>query len=367
MNIPVPVAKTTAQDLKVLTGRYGLTLEEFLRASLHFSELLMPTLPVAEAPKVLLVPASEEAPVLALGEPAPAREPVVPPPPPPSPDFLVDFFRAVQPIYELQPEFGRVSAMVDDAILNLRAQHVAVASMRSGQPIGFDDERKVGTLADPTVVLSEKAQYATNDTLDFLASVPRLRSYLTCYPVIFATLDLNSETSSQEEQRGLSINRNDMARWLPVLQYYGWVRTGVIIGNRLAADDAMLIAKGFSRLMAAIVEGVCFLFQINLRLPQVDMREDLLIIRHRGQSIAKAMGMSLLQVEASVHQLNGHVSLMTEKLLILSSEAKPLQPIYGSADAVPGMAEARIARGRARATLSKEDIEVYQYEPEVTG
>jgi len=145
----------------VLTVRYGLTLEEFLRVALHFTELLMPTLPVPASPKVLPVPAPVEAPVLALGETVPAPEPVEAPTPPSAPDFLVDFFRAVQPCYDLQPDFGRVSAMVDDAILNLRAQHVGVASMRSGQPIGFDDKRKVGTLADPTKVLTEKAQYAT--------------------------------------------------------------------------------------------------------------------------------------------------------------------------------------------------------------
>lgn len=237
--------------------------------------------------------------------------------------------------------------------------------MRSAMAVGLGEERNVSALADPTTILNEREQYVTTDTLDFLAGVTRQGTILTCYPVIGGTADLNSGTSNLEEQRGLNIIRNDMSRWLPVLQHYGWVKPEIIISNRLTAEDATLIVNGFSRMLGCIVEGVCFLFSTNLRLPQQNLREDLLIIRHRCQAVANAADEGLLQIEVSVHQLNGHVSLMTEKLLILASRAKSQQPIYGSEHAVPAVAEARRTQRRTRATLGVEDFKDYDGDTEV--
>lgn len=360
MNCPVPAAQATAQQVKALTRRYGLTVDGFLRASLHFTELLMPALPVSQAtrstPEVLPTGAPDGDRVLPVGEAGATL-----PPPPPDANFMMDFFRAALPAYDLPAEFRRVSAIVDDAVLNLRAKQVEVAAMRTAGGLGLGSERKVSTLADPTVVFWENDQHLSNSTLDFLSRVGTRRVYSSHYPVGSEVLDLNTPPSSDDSQRGLNLTRVDMMRWLPVLKYYGWVKQELTIGDPLSSDDAALIVAGFQRLLSGITEGVCFLFDITRRLPRVDFRQDLLIIHERGKIVGNAADQLLLQIEVSAHQLNGYVDLMTEKLLILASKAKALQPIYGSEDAVHGMAEARTANGAARPTLTEVETDAFEY------
>lgn len=348
-------------EVKAWTRRYGLTVDEFLRASLHFTELLLPTLPLSWAPSLTPtpVPTSESAVPSATPGPAEAT--------PPPPDFMLDFFRAALPAYASCADYHRVSAIIDDAVLNLSAKHMEVASMRTASGLRLGEARMISTLADPLTVFGEMHQQVTRGTLDYLSRVGARRSYMNYLPVTGAMLDLSAPGLRDEAQRGLALTRVDIMRWLPVLQHYGWVKPEMTVGERLSSDDATLIVAGFSRMLACITEAVCFLLATNQHLPQANFRQDLMIIHQRGKIVAGAIDRALLQIETSAHQVNGYVGLMTEKLLIFASKAKALQPIYGSEDAVPAVTEARNANVKPLLTVTAGDISEFEFnEAEVT-
>jgi hypothetical protein len=169
------------------------------------------------------------------------------------------------------------------------------------------------------------------------------------YPVVAGPLDLTSESSHEEAQRGMAVTRLDMMLHLARLKHYGFVPKELVIGHRLASADAETIVLGFSTFLARLVPAVCFLFSINRRLPGEDFRQDLYIIHHRGKVLARALEQELLAAEATLHMFNGFAELMTEKLLILASNAKPMQPIFGPEDALPAVAANRKAKAKAAA------------------
>lgn len=354
-------------QVRALTRRYGLTFDGYLRASLHFTELLMPTLPVVQAingsPNQGKTPPPEAITQLPLaGSGAASAQPAdgTSTSPPPALDFLQNFLHAALPEYKLIADFHRVSAIIDDAVMNLRAKRMEVSAMLTASGLRLSAKRKVGYLADPTTVQWERDQFISHSTLDFLSRIGKQTTYVNFFPVGRECVDFNSPSSSEEAQRGLSLTRVDLVRWLPVLQYYGWVRGDLTIGDRLSANDAALIVAGFSHLMGDITEGVCFLFEIIRRLPCEDFRQDLLIIHERAKLVHAAADRELLHTEAAILQFSGYLDVMTEKLLIFASKARALHPIYGPEDAVPAVAEARIANGPNRQALTKVDIHAFE-------
>ena len=332
MNCRILVPEATAHVVAALAKRYGLTLDEFARANLHFAEVIMPDILIRRE----VSPATE---AVETGVAVTQT----------SEGFLADFCAAVLPTFRLRGEYHRVSALFEDTVLRLRAQRLPVEAFLRGA--GKDLAKLVGErpgilgIDDPMRTVREDEQYITASNLELLGRMGKSQGYFHRQPVGPIEVDLNSEETHASNQRGVDIGRNDMARWLPVLHFYGFVPGVVLLSDRMSTEDEDTIIHGLALMLSQIIEGVCFFFSINPKLPQVDYRQDLLIIHHRARKIAGACEEALLQSEVALHQLNGHADLLTEKLLVLASAARPGEAIYGPQDAATAVSGARSERG----------------------
>ena len=129
--------------------------------------------------------------------------------------------------------------------------------------------------------------------------------------------------------RGVELLRTDIDRWLTLLQYYGLVPLGLNLGQVIKSDEGTAILAGFASLLSELTEVVCFLFAANLSLAQVSYREDLLAIHERGLRLAAAWERTHLEVEVTIHQLNGHLEVMVPALLLLASGVAAGEDIFG--------------------------------------
>lgn len=342
--------------ISTLVTRYGMSLDSFLRANLHFARVVMPEFPLARAPAEPDASATSPVPPESTANGF-AREARVPSNPV---GFLADFCAAVLPTFSACPEYHRVSALFDDTVLGLRAQRLSVEAFNRER--GTDLKRLTGAhrriqdIVDPTTMVREHQQFMATSTLDLLQA-GKLSAYHRLYPVGRNAVVLNSAASREETQSGLAVTRTDMSLWLPVLHHYGFVPLEVPLGPKLSTVDEDAILSGFAELLYAIVEAICFFFNVNPGLPGEDYRQDLLIIHHRARRIAAAWDKALLQSEVALHRVNGYADLMAEKLLILASGAKPTEAIYGSEDAVPAVAAARVRGGApTRVVFAQGDI-----------
>ena len=304
--------QTAIEVARLLTG-YGITLDDFLSANLGFLGVALPSI-------------SDLA--------AQARGSA-------KPNFADDICGAVLPCLKVQSEFRRVGAHIDDTIIRLRAQKLAVECMRDRRgnlPSTAPAPRRIQGLVNPWTYLSEAEQILAPFELEQLRTVgtrlghpylyfpgPVFRCSATAGPV----LDLNKGLRSIPALRGVELERSDIDRWLPLLQYYDLVQLGLNLGQVIKSDEGTAILAGFASLLSELTEVVCFLFAANLSLAQVSYREDLLAIHERGLRLAAAWERTHLEVEVTIHQLNGHLEVMVPALLLLASGVAAGEDIFG--------------------------------------
>ncbi len=309
MLCPLRAAETTSNELKLLMATYGLTLEELLRDSLDFVDLVMPgeldsvslsassslsSAPSPAAPAVehacassVLGHVSDNA---AHGAAKCAAHSTASVPP----DFLVDFCHAVLPMHRMRTEIHRVSAILEETVLHVRAQRLRIEAFGSAsQAVAV--RRKIDTYMDPATTVHEEDQYVMLPTLGLLEAVKELQRKRTpvlasCVPVV--GLDLAGSPSSawdEAKRRSLALTKGDVTRWLLLLKKYGWVRPELTIGWPLRAEDADVIVAGFARFLSSLAEAVCFIFAVTEQLPRKVFREDLLTIHLRARQNSQAL------------------------------------------------------------------------------
>lgn len=150
-------------------------------------------------------------------------------------------------------------------------------------------------------------------------------------------MDLNVAGHYRQEQRGLLLVRQDIERWLPVLQFYGLVPLHVVLDGELKSGDKDVVLAGFSRFVSSITATVCHMFAANFALAEANYRTDLVVMHERSRRLATAWSRVILNAEVLVHTLRGHAAVMTPALLILASHAAAGEDIYGESESVPGL------------------------------
>jgi hypothetical protein len=169
----VPVSDATGAQVRYLVSRYGLTLDSFLPGCLDYSVLVMPLPDPKDAPTVAPNGASAVVPPKPVEPTAPPAsdgpsdgadkdeddEEQDKPEVPATPQVADDFLYAVHPALGIRDEFHRVSALIEDSVLSLRARRLQVEMIRRGEGLtpgqAVADNRAFPRIPSPVEVFRE--------------------------------------------------------------------------------------------------------------------------------------------------------------------------------------------------------------------
>lgn len=356
MRVIIKAPASVAYEIRLNALAYGLSLDDFARTGLQLAELFMSAFSAAS------VPTPEQAAAATTDSAVPDEEeqPVTSK----KPNFLWDFCSAVLPTLKLRHEFYRASALCEDTVLRLRASRMGVEAFNREALPRITERRP---LINPALVVEEKQQYISADTLVRLKKAGGRVGYFHRAPVGPVAIDLNAPATNEAAQKGMTLTDADIILWLPTLKRYGFLAADAKTDDVHDTSTREAILHAFSHLLGVLLEGVCFILLINPRLEGKHLRSDLMVVRHRAQRIASAWEEAILRLEVKIHQLNAHSELLSERLLILASHAEPMESIFGLSDAVPVVVGAREQgkeqgeeKGAPRETVTDADLAAWR-------
>lgn len=322
MNIRVSASPATAYEVAALTQGYGLDLDDFVRSCLHFARLFLLTSGPTE---------QEQGAEVAHA------------------DVATDLLMAALPFWDMAEELNRLSALLEDAIVDLRGKRLQVEAMRcsEGREI-VSETRRFARSRETTIVYEQSEAFVGGATLELLKKVRDLGYYGQTSVFDNRALDLNRPGEKPlDRQLGCTISTADMLQWFPALRRYGFLHPQVPQAACNSDDGGGQVSDAMSKLLAQLVEVICFLLRQNHELPGDDFRQDLMIIHGRAKRIASAWSEQLLAAEAGLHMLSGAAELIAEKSLILASGVGAGRPILADEKALPAVRDnRRVAQAR---------------------